>query len=190
MNRAHLNDLLHALEPRDSTEAQHKARILELVASATAPFTRDHYVPGHVTASAFIVNPARDALLLIFHGKLLRWLQPGGHVDADDANVVGAARREVSEEVGLDDLPLAHAGLFDVDIHLIPARGEQPAHEHFDVRFLFEAPEKEVKAGSDARAARWVTLRDLTQAAEGMNSDLPTDESVLRAVRKLQHGQR
>jgi hypothetical protein len=66
-------------------------------------------------------------------------------------------------------------------VHEIPARGDTPAHQHFDVRFLFEARSHDARAGSDARQVRWVRLTELLTGAP----DLPTDESVLRAVRKL-----
>ena len=172
--RDHLRRLLDALAPSDETERLHKSRMLSLLDAPGDAFARDHYVPGHFTASAFIVSEARDALLLILHSKLGLWLQPGGHVDPDDADIVAAARREVLEEVMLRDLPLAHEGILDVDVHEIPARGDAPAHCHFDVRFAFQAPRGSGRAGSDARDARWVRVQDV--------ASLQTDESVLRAV--------
>jgi 8-oxo-dGTP pyrophosphatase MutT (NUDIX family) len=180
---ADLRQLLEGLAPADPTESAHRTRMLALLERADRPFDRAHYVPGHVTASAFIVDPAREHLLLILHGKLDLWLQPGGHVDADDGDVIATARREVQEETGLVELPLAAAGVFDVDIHQIPARRDVPGHEHFDVRFLFEAPKLAGEAGSDAQAIRWVSVAELLS---GACPELPTDESVLRAVRKLQ----
>lgn len=173
----HLRKLLTTLAAGDAAEATFRERMLRLLEASASPFSRDHYVPGHFTASAFVVSKQRDQLLLILHGKLGRWLQPGGHVDDDDSDIVAAARREVAEEVNLVDLPLAHEGIFDVDVHVIPARASAPAHEHFDVRFLFEADAHSGRAGSDAKAARWVKLDEV--------GTLETDESVLRAVRKL-----
>ncbi|HEX7480536.1 MAG TPA: NUDIX hydrolase [Polyangiales bacterium] len=175
--REHLRALLQALEADDATEARHKSRMLELLDVADDPFSGEHYVPGHFTASAFIVTPNASALLLILHQKLGRWLQPGGHMEASDVDVLQAVRREVHEEVGLVDLPLRQSGLLDVDIHAIPARGAVPAHEHFDVRFVFEAPTQEATAGSDARDARWVSLNEV--------ESIESDASVMRAVRKL-----
>ena len=125
-----------------------------------------------------MLSPDESALLLIFHGKLHRWLQPGGHVEPEDVDIVAAARREVAEEVGLGDLLLVGDGLpFDLDIHAIPARKADPEHEHFDVRFLFRAPSWQVKADSDAVDARWVPLDEV--------SGLESDASVLRALGKL-----
>jgi 8-oxo-dGTP pyrophosphatase MutT (NUDIX family) len=179
----HLRRLLQALTPADERERRHRARILALLDDSAAPFSRAQYAPGHVTASAFVTNPARDALLLILHGKLGLWLQPGGHVEPDDADVLASARREVREELGLDAIDVVGDGLLDVDVHEIPARGADPAHEHFDVRFLFSTAADSFKAGSDARDARWVPVGALLGPEP--DRSLTTDESVLRAVRKL-----
>jgi 8-oxo-dGTP pyrophosphatase MutT (NUDIX family) len=144
------------------------------------PFARDHYVPGHFTASAFILSPEGDALLLIHHRKLGRWLQPGGHVEPSDADLLAAARREAAEEVGGRDLTLdpRGSGVFDLDVHTIPAHGASPQHEHFDVRFLFRSPTRRVVEGEEIDGARWVPLAQLAR-------DPAADASVLRAVRKL-----
>jgi 8-oxo-dGTP pyrophosphatase MutT (NUDIX family) len=182
--QAHLRRLLEEFVPANDREQQHRARILQLIERTAEPFSRAQYDPGHVTASAFVLNHDKSALLLILHGKLQLWLQPGGHVEPDDLDVMESARREVMEEVGLSALELAAPGLFDVDVHPIPARPDQPAHVHFDVRFLFTTREREAKAGSDARDARWVPIAELLDRAE--NSPYLSDESVMRAVRKLQ----
>ena len=161
----------------DVTEADNLARMVELCESIADPFSRTSYTPGHFTASAFIVSPAGDALLLIHHHKLQRWLQPGGHVDASDGDLHATALREIHEEVGLHEHNLEPLGLLDVDIHDIPPRKTEPAHAHFDVRYLFRARTLAHRAGSDAEAARWVKRSEITPAL--------TDVSVLRAVAKL-----
>ncbi len=176
--RDHLRGLLAAHVPGDAVEEGHLGRMRDLLGVDGDPFARDHWSPGHFTASSFVLSPTRDALLLILHSKLGRWLQPGGHVDPHDEDIFAAARREVEEEVGLTALPFAFGpAVFDVDVHVIPTLRGQPAHRHFDVRFAFVAPSLTATAGSDALDARWVAL----DAVEG----LETDESVLRAVRKL-----
>lgn len=184
--RDHLRRLLEAHVAADAREEAHKSSILRLLETTEQPFSRSQYAPGHITASAFVLDPGRTQLLLILHGKLGLWLQPGGHVDPEDADVLAAARREVHEEAGIAEL-LAHApGLLDLDVHAIPARADQPAHAHFDVRFLFSAPSRALRAGSDAQAARWLPIAELLAgAADPASSPYPSDESVLRAVRKL-----
>lgn len=176
--RASLQPLLEAHEPLDATEAEHKRRMLALLAASETPFSRSHLVPGHFTASAFVLSPDARSLLLILHGKLGLWLQPGGHIDPDDADVFAAARREVAEETGLVDVE-AEPGLLDLDVHPIPPnpkKGEGP-HEHFDVRILLRSRTLDVAPGSDAKDARWVPI----DAVE----DAGTDDSVLRAVRRV-----
>jgi 8-oxo-dGTP pyrophosphatase MutT (NUDIX family) len=175
--RGSLVHWLHGYSPSDARERAFHGAMLELLGSSGDPFTRHHFTPGHFTASAFILSPDRQSVLLIFHSKLKRWLQPGGHICADDADVLAAARREVAEEVALTDVALAQDGIFDIDVHDIPPLRGEPAHQHFDVRFLFVAPSLTMSAGSDATAARWLTLSDLVGTAG--------DESVLRALRKL-----
>ncbi|MCB9692872.1 MAG: NUDIX hydrolase [Alphaproteobacteria bacterium] len=166
-----------AFEPADALEAGYREALVEL-AGHPRPTSRDTFAPGHYTASAFVLSPDGRDLLLIEHAKLARWLQPGGHVDPDDADLVAAARREVAEETGLHDLELLLPAPFDLDVHVIPARKADPEHRHFDVRYLFRALTRHIQADSDALAARWVPLEDVPS--------IESDESVWRAVRKLQ----
>jgi len=165
--------------PSDPRERGFQERMLELLASP-APTSRQQVVPGHLTASAFVLSPARDAVLLILHKKLQLWLQPGGHIEPDDVSLLAAARREVAEEVGLVLPESAEGAVFDLDIHLIPARKDEPAHEHFDVRFCFHSPTLVFATNDEVVDARWAPLTKIDQ--------LTTDESVLRVVRKLLAG--
>jgi 8-oxo-dGTP pyrophosphatase MutT (NUDIX family) len=175
---AELASWLFSHAPGDSVEEQHCARMRELIDAPGDPFSGERYTPGHFTASAFVLSPSRDALLLIHHRKLGLWVQPGGHVEPSDSSVLEAARREVREEVGVQALELDHEGLFDVDVHAIPARGPTPAHEHFDVRFLFRARDPAFEASNEVLNAKWVVLAEVARSG--------ADESVLRAVRKVQ----
>jgi 8-oxo-dGTP pyrophosphatase MutT (NUDIX family) len=142
----------------DRRERAHRAAFEALLRDRGDPFDRGRFDPGHVTASGYVLSPDLSAVLLVHHRTLERWLQPGGHVEPSDADVETAARREVREETGLraldrvgpDDTP------FDLDVHEIPARPGQPAHRHFDVRFLFVARDAAVRGGSDVRDVAWV----------------------------------
>jgi 8-oxo-dGTP pyrophosphatase MutT (NUDIX family) len=167
--------------PADGTESGYVDRMLDLLDGAGDPFDRAQLQPGHFTASAFLLSPDEEAILLILHGKLGLWLQPGGHIDGADADIFAAARREAQEETGVERLSVlpGFPELLDVDIHRIPGNPKkgEAAHFHFDVRVLLKADTLEFAAGSDALDARWVRLKDVEEVA--------TDESVRRAVRKL-----
>ncbi len=177
IDREQLARQLEGLTALDAIEEAHRQSVLDLLARPGDVSSRGHYEPGHLTASGFVLDPRRERLLLIHHGKLHRWLQPGGHVDPADVSLESAARREVREETSASALELL-AGPFDVDVHLIPTRGDSPAHRHYDVRYLFVASDAAIESGSDALDARWVRLSEV--------HCLESDESVLRAVRKLQ----
>lgn len=132
---------------------------------------------GHLTASAWIVDPARTRTLLTHHRKLDRWLQLGGHVDGE-ADLLAAALREAREESGLTRLRAVSAEIFDVDRHRIPARKTEPEHWHFDVRFLLEADPAEPLAISDeSHDLAWVLLAELPRYS--------AEESLARMARKI-----
>jgi 8-oxo-dGTP pyrophosphatase MutT (NUDIX family) len=176
--RTTLRDLLGAHFPGDDKESDHLESLVAMLELPGDPFARDHYTPGHFTASAFVVSETGDALLLIHHAKLGRWLQPGGHFEPGDSDVFAAAAREVREETGLSGFSaVAPGSLFDVDVHDIPGRKGEPAHRHYDVRVLFRSTADEVAVGDGVTAVRWVPFGEVAQVG--------TDESVLRAVRKL-----
>jgi 8-oxo-dGTP pyrophosphatase MutT (NUDIX family) len=164
---------LDAYRPPSDALAAMRDRMRDLAATGAPSCSRTSFSPGHFTASAFVLSPERSHLALILHAKLGLWLQPGGHVDDDDADLIAAARREAREEAGFEALELVHDGIWDVDIHDIPARRDEPLHQHFDVRFLFRSPSREVRAASDARAVRWVPLAEVAALS---------DESVARAA--------
>lgn len=125
-------------------------------------FHRDH-LPGHITGSAWIIDAARQAVLLTHHAKLDKWLQPGGHADGDE-DVLGVALREAEEETGLKNFKLLQQGIFDLDIHTIPARKDFPEHLHYDVRFIFEAdPTEELIITDESQDLKWVPLNQLPQ---------------------------
>lgn len=137
-------------------------------------FERDLWA-GHVTGSAWLVNAARDAVLLTHHRKLGRWLQLGGHSDSNP-DPLEVALAEAREESGLDVAALAPVA-FDLDIHEIPARKQDPAHFHFDVRFALRVVGSETfRVSAESLDLAWVPIERL--------GDYTDEESMLRMARK------
>jgi 8-oxo-dGTP pyrophosphatase MutT (NUDIX family) len=146
-------------DPVDKTEAAFKAKFLALLQHPDA-FQRTH-LPGHITGSSFIVSGDFKHTLLVHHAKLNRWLQPGGHADGD-TNVAGVALREANEETGVKNIVGLKSDIFDLDIHIIPARKDFPQHEHYDVRYLFRASMTEqIVVSEESHDVKWVALGDL-----------------------------
>lgn len=173
--RADLLSLLAAYGPSDPGEEEAKSRIVEFVME-NVELGRPNPA-GHVTASALVVDAVFGRLLLNHHAKLGIWIQFGGHVEAGEG-LVEAALRETREESGLASVRLLSAGIFDVDVHPIPARGDVAAHYHYDLRFLAVADPGEAFAVSpESLALRWIALEELPAYS--------SSESMLRMGRKV-----
>ena len=132
---------------------------------------------GHLTGSGFILDARNERVLLLFHRRLQRWLQPGGHGEGEtDPRLI--AIREIREETGLQDLtPFPDARILDVDVHHIPASPGEPAHPHLDIRYGFLASMEETPVLSEeSREWRWFALGSLPPGC---------DSALHRAVRKL-----
>ena len=140
-------------------------------------FFRDH-LPGHVTGSSWIVDKSKKFVLLTHHAKLNRWLQPGGHADGDE-DVIAVATREAEEETGLKSIRLLSNEIFDIDIHPIPARKDFPEHDHYDIRFLFEASKEEpFTITEESNDLKWIHIDDLSKVTHNNISMMRMAEKV------------
>ena len=131
---------------------------------------------GHITGSAWVVDAEGQRALFTHHRKLNRWLQPGGHADGDP-NVHNVSLREAQEESGLHTFEFVSPHIFDLDAHHIPARGVEPAHIHYDVRFALRAVGNEpLVISAESNELAWFTMAEIAKRFD--------DESVLRMMRK------
>lgn len=154
-----LEHLLQAYLEYSARERGIAERYLDLLTHPDA-YLRTH-LPGHITGSAFIVSEDLTKTLLVHHAKLNRWLQPGGHADGD-TDVERVARREANEETGVSHFELLSTGIYDLDIHPIPERKDFPSHDHYDVRFLFRASDRDpLVVSEESHDVRWVSLDEL-----------------------------
>lgn len=159
MHRSELTRLLRQHRTPFNTEAGYVARALRFVAQQPNCFDRDLWA-GHVTGSTWVVNPSRERVLLLHHGKHFQWFQPGGHADSDH-DILRVALRETREETGLapEQIRLLSDALFDVDIHHIPASVHGPRHLHYDMRFLVEIDDRlDIPGNHESNAIAWVEL--------------------------------
>jgi ADP-ribose pyrophosphatase YjhB (NUDIX family) len=132
---------------------------------------------GHITGSAWVLNPTFSKALLVHHANLNRWLQPGGHADGDE-NLRRVSYKELVEETGLFKAKLHAETIFDLDIHLIPEHKKTPKHHHYDIRYLFLADEiDDIRVSKESKEVKWWELDNI--------SDLVNhDRSIIRLVEK------
>jgi len=167
-----LKALLDAHVPADAKEEADRAAMLHFLGHLPAPLSAGQHT-AHFTASALVLDESRSRTCLVLHRKLGLWLQPGGHLEVDDASIAGAALREVREETSLDGR-LADEAPVHLDVHEIPERPEMPAHLHLDVRFVVVAAGDELVQSDESTDVRWWTIPEAGQAG---------DESLARLIR-------
>ncbi|GAB2992500.1 hypothetical protein GCM10023080_067980 [Streptomyces pseudoechinosporeus] len=136
----HIHEVVTAYLRRYPDEQALLQPLLDRIA-ADHDVTRRTDFDGHVTTSGVVVNDA-DEVLLIHHRASGRWIQPGGHPEESDGTLVDAVRREIAEETGVTALePYGRDQPVHIDVHTIEVRPEkgEPAHVHYDIRYLFRA---------------------------------------------------
>ena len=134
---------------------------------------------GHITGSAWLLSPGGDKILLTLHRKLQRWLQTGGHADGNP-RPLEVALREAEEESGISGIQPVSPEIFDIDIHLIPenATKSEPAHYHYDIRYLLRAPHEQFTISEESVALQWWSREDFSTRQTEL------DESVTRMAER------
>ena len=173
--RSHLLKLLKSYQQKFPEETPCVERYIAFVTSNPHCFERSLEI-GHVTGSAWVVNRAGTHTLLTHHKKLDKWLQPGGHADGN-SNVLDVALQEAREETGIHNFKVLSDGIFDLDIHLIPARKDIPTHYHYDARFVLQTIDSErYQVSDESHDLAWIEIKKL--------EELTQEESMLRMARK------
>ncbi|TWD74816.1 8-oxo-dGTP pyrophosphatase MutT (NUDIX family) [Kribbella amoyensis] len=167
-------DTLTRWTPPDADQAELREHYLRHLAAHEDGLVRSCR-PEHLTASALVVDPSTDRVLLTLHRTVGRWLQLGGHCEDGDTTLAGAALREATEESGLTDLRVDPMPL-QLSRHLLLAGGCRDAY-HLDVQFLVTAD-----AGT-----RYVVSDESDDLAWFPAAELPAgiDQSVVDLVRRV-----
>ncbi|MDH5475004.1 MAG: NUDIX hydrolase [Cyclobacteriaceae bacterium] len=176
MSRQQLISQLQEYTSPHSEEMEFRLQFLDLITTFEECFERS-LLSGHITGSAWILDESREYALLTHHMKLDKWLQLGGHADGD-TQIERVAQREALEESGLKSIALSNHTIFDLDIHTIPERKDEPEHFHFDIRFLFQATKSEpLHINHESKALKWVKLSAISALVDN-------DISIMRMVNK------
>jgi 8-oxo-dGTP pyrophosphatase MutT (NUDIX family) len=161
-------------------EQKSRELTLALLEQTTAPFSRDQFHPGHITASALVLDPEGRRVLLMHHHRHKRWLLPGGHIETADATLADAARRETLEETAVQTAARGLPPLVGLDVHGIPARKDEPFHLHHDLIFALRAESDAFACTEEAPEVIWCAPNEFERFA------LPDNiiRAAARALRK------
>jgi 8-oxo-dGTP pyrophosphatase MutT (NUDIX family) len=154
-----LKNLLEKYNPSDIYEQNHKKNMISFLNEHPNCFERS-CLQGHFTGSCWLLSRDKQKALIMHHKKLNIWVQLGGHCDGDK-DVLQVALKEAMEESGIHSIsPLSHE-IFDIDIHPIPERKNEPAHIHLDVRFLLGVDDDENFTQNDESfELKWLDIHD------------------------------
>ena len=153
-------EFLDTYQAADELEHEHVQTLIAFIKARDNPF-HPQLPAGHITVSSILLDQAQEKILFHYHQKLDRWLQFGGHVEPDqDFNPLQAAIRELMEETGLSvtAFSVVSGEPIDVDVHLIPERGDFPAHLHHDLRFVFKLI---LSVQFDETSFKWIPINEL-----------------------------
>ena len=175
MHRNQLLSLLDSYRARFPDEESVCAELNKFVVENERCFDRELLI-GHVTGSAWVIDKRGTKTLLTHHKKLNKWFQPGGHADGD-SDIAAVAMREAQEETGLIDLEFVAGEIFDLDIHLIPERKDEPENYHYGCRYLIRCAGDETYSVSDeSNDLAWIQFSEIDQYTN--------EESILRMIKK------
>jgi 8-oxo-dGTP pyrophosphatase MutT (NUDIX family) len=151
------------LYPHESLD-QLESQLVDELTDPEFPIMLRSNMRGHITCSAFVVNPTKSHALMIDHTFLKRWLPPGGHYEGDES-LQSSAAREVLEETGLTcTIPLGSIPI-NIDSHSIPenTKKSESAHVHHDFMYLAIADnDSEITLQlEEVNSAKWVPISDL-----------------------------
>ena len=177
MTSGPLLNLLSAHHADDPDERADIERVLELVRDVDNPWTQD--LSLHVTGSALVVHPPTKRVLLRWHARQQAWLQIGGHGDPGESDPLAVALREGLEETGLDDLrPWPDTDLVHVVVVPVAAKGDSPAHEHADLRFVLATSTPDlVRPEKPGAELRWLTVDEALV--------LTSEENLRETIRRV-----
>jgi 8-oxo-dGTP pyrophosphatase MutT (NUDIX family) len=166
---------LEAWAPADRGQQSLREALLAFVAARPDDACSRSCVPGHLTASALVLDAAGEHTLLTLHPRVGLWIQLGGHCEPGDVSLADAALREATEESGIPGLVL-EPGVLHVDVHPITCSLGVPTR-HLDVRYLVRAPAGAVPVISDeSDDLRWWPV-------DALPGDADTVSAMIAAAR-------
>ena len=160
---------IKAYRPWNEQERQDQALILAFLERNPDAFSRTNRL-AHMTASAWVVNPQRSKVLMVYHRLYDSWSWAGGHADGEE-DLLAVALREVREETGVQRLRPVTEEIYSLEVLTVDGhekRGQYvPSHLHLNVTYLLEAEEEQPLRICEAEnsGVAWFSLEDALKAS-------------------------
>lgn len=164
-----VRDAIAAYEPWNEQEARDQTVILAFLDRHLDAFLRSN-LTAHMTASAWVVNPRRDKVLMVYHRLYDSWSWTGGHADGE-TDLLAVALREVREETGVQKLQPVSPEIYSLEVLTVDGHEKHgayvPSHLHMNVTYLLEADESEDLRICEAEnsGVRWFGLEEALAAS-------------------------
>ena len=155
--------------PVNAQEAADKALILDFLRKNPDAFYRTNLV-AHMTASAWVVNPRRDRVLMVYHRLYDSWSWTGGHADGEE-DLAAVALRELREETGVHTARLLSEEIFSLEVLTVDGHEKRgvyvPSHLHLNVTYLLEADDRDALTVCEEEnsGVRWFGLDEALAAS-------------------------
>ena len=160
---------IKAYRPWNEQERQDQAVILAFLERNPDAFYRTNLL-AHMTASAWVVNPQRSKVLMVYHRLYDSWSWAGGHADGEE-DLLAVALREVREETGVQRLRPVTENIYSLEILTVDGHEKHgsyvPSHLHLNVTYLLEAEEDQPLRVCEAEnsGVAWFSLADALSAS-------------------------
>ena len=155
--------------PCNEQERHDQALILDFLNRNEDAFLRSNRL-AHMTASAWIVNPARTKTLMVYHKLYDSWSWTGGHADGE-TDLLAVALKEAGEETGIVHVRPVSGEIFSLEVLTVDGhekRGEYvSSHLHLNVTYLLEAEESDTLriCKEENSGVAWFTLEEALKAS-------------------------
>ena len=160
---------IKAYRPWNEQERQDQVLILDFLRKKSDAFYRTNLL-AHMTASAWVVNPQRSKVLMVYHRLYDSWSWAGGHADGEE-DLLAVALREVREETGVQRLRPVTEEIYSLEVLTVDGHEKHgqyvPSHLHLNVTYLLEAEEDQPLRVCEAEnsGVAWFSLTDALSAS-------------------------
>lgn len=171
MSRQELMEQIANYIPYNEQEERDQNLILNWIEEQENAFSRENKM-AHMTASAWVVNPERSEVLMVYHNIYDSWSWLGGHADGE-TDLLSVALREVKEEAGISKVRPVSEDIFSLESLTVDGHVKKgtyvSSHLHLNATYLLEADSEEavsIKADENSGVAWFSSEEALERSTE------------------------